>query len=98
MLTRIALPFVAIDALGAGAWEMSALGIARLVPGLAFGIAIAAWIEQRRKRGVMICVDLAHAVLLSAVPLAATLGSPSARPRRNPCASAASRARSQACG
>jgi hypothetical protein len=74
MLTRIALLFVAIDALGAGAWEMSALGSARLVPGLVFGIAIAAWIEQRRKRGVMIGADLAHAVLLSAVPLAAMLG------------------------
>jgi Na+/melibiose symporter-like transporter len=74
MLTRIALPFVAIDALGAGAWEMSALGIARLAPGLGFGIAIAAWIEPRRKRGVMIGADLAHAVLLLTVPLAAALG------------------------
>ncbi|MBM4383103.1 MAG: MFS transporter [Deltaproteobacteria bacterium] len=74
MLTRIALPFVAIDVLGASAWDMSALSAARLVPGLVFGIAIAAWIERRRKRGVMIGADLAHAMLLLAVPLAAALG------------------------
>jgi len=33
MLTRLALPFVAVDALGASAGEMSALSAARLVPG-----------------------------------------------------------------
>lgn len=74
MLTRIALPFVAIDALGAGAAEMSALGIARLVPGLTIGLALSAWIERRRKRGVMIGADLAHAALLLAVPAAFALG------------------------
>ena len=74
MLTRIALPFVAIDALGAGAAEMSALSMARLVPGLTIGILLSAWIERRRKRGVMIGADLAHAALLFAVPAAFALG------------------------
>ena len=74
MLTRIALPFVAIDALGAGAADMSALSIARLVPGLTLGLALSAWIERRRKRGVMIGADLAHAGLLFAVPAAFALG------------------------
>ena len=74
MLTRIALPFVAVDALGASAREMSALSAARLVPGLALGIALSAWIERRRKRGVMIGADLAHAALLCAVPAAFALG------------------------
>lgn len=73
MLTRIALPFVAIDALGAGAADMSALSIARLVPGLTIGLALSAWIERRRKRGVMIGADLAHAGLLFAVPAAFAL-------------------------
>jgi predicted MFS family arabinose efflux permease len=74
MLTRIALPFVAIDALHASAAEMSALSIARLLPGLTLGVALGAWIERRRKRGVMIGADLAHAALLLAVPLAYALG------------------------
>jgi hypothetical protein len=74
MLTAVALPFVAIDALGANAAEMSALSIARLVPGLALGLSLAAWIEPRRKRGVMIGADLGHAALLLAVPAAYALG------------------------
>ncbi|HEU4430591.1 MAG TPA: MFS transporter, partial [Myxococcota bacterium] len=74
MLTRIALPFVAVDALGAGAGEMSALSAARLVPGLALGLVLSAWIERRRKRGVMIGADLGHAALLCAVPAAFALG------------------------
>jgi predicted MFS family arabinose efflux permease len=73
MLTGIALPFVAIDALGAGAAEMSALRIAPLLPGLALGLALASAIERRRKRGVMIAADLAHAALLLAVPIAYVL-------------------------
>jgi len=74
MLTAVALPFVAIDALGAGAAEMSALSIARLLPGLTIGLPLAAWIERRRKRGVMIGADLGHAALLLAVPSAYALG------------------------
>ncbi len=74
MLTGVALPFVAIDALGANAAEMSALSIARLVPGLTIGLSLAAWIEPRRKRGVMIGADLGHALLLLSVPTAYALG------------------------
>jgi Na+/melibiose symporter-like transporter len=74
MLTAIALPFVAVDALGANAAEMAVLGIARLVPGLAFGLPLAAWLERRRKRSAMIGADLAHAALLLAVPAAHALG------------------------
>jgi MFS family permease len=74
MLTRVALPFVAIDALGAGAADMSALGMARLVPGLTLGFWLSAGIERRRKRGAMIGADLGHAALLLAVPAAHALG------------------------
>jgi tetrahydromethanopterin S-methyltransferase subunit F len=74
MLTRIALPFVAIDALGAGAAEMSGLSVARLLPGLTIGLVLPIWIERRRKRGVLIGSDLAHAALLLAVPIAYVLG------------------------
>ncbi len=74
MLTGVALPFVAIDALGAGASEMAALRMAPLLPALIAGLSLAAWIEPRRKRGVMIGADLAHAALLLAVPAAYALG------------------------
>ena len=74
MLTRIALPFVAVDVLHASASAMSGLNAARVLPSLALGLAVASWIDRRRKRGVLIAADLAHAVLLAAVPAAALLG------------------------
>ena len=74
MLTRIALPFVAVDVLHASAQAMSGLNAARVLPSLALGLAVASWIDRRRKRGVLIAADLAHAALLAAVPAAALLG------------------------
>lgn len=74
MLTRIALPFVAVDLLHASARAMSILNAARVVPSLALGLAVASWIDRRRKRGVLIAADLAHAVLLASVPAAFLMG------------------------
>jgi MFS family permease len=74
MLTRIALPFVAVDVLDASATAMSGLNAARVLPSLALGLAVASWIDRRRKRGVLIVADLAHAALLAAVPAAFLLG------------------------
>ena len=74
MLTRIALPFVAVDVLHASAQAMSGLNAARVLPSLALGLAAASWIDRRRKRGVLIAADLAHAALLCAVPAAFALG------------------------
>jgi len=74
MLTRIALPFVAVDVLGASAREMSALNAARVLPALALGLAVAGFVDRRRKRGLLIASDLGHAALLAAVPAAHVLG------------------------
>jgi MFS family permease len=74
MLTRIALPFVAVDVLGASAREMSGLNAARVVPALALGLAVASFVDRRRKRGLLIASDLGHAALLAAVPAAHALG------------------------
>ena len=74
MLTRIALPFVAVDVLGASARAMSGLSAARVLPALVLGLAVASWLDRRRKRGVLIASDLAHALLLAAVPAAHVLG------------------------
>jgi MFS family permease len=74
MLTRIALPFVAVDVLEASARGMSALNAARVLPALVLGLAVASWIDRRRKRGVLIAADLGHALLLAGVPLAFLLG------------------------
>ena len=74
MLTRIALPFVAVDVLAASARGMSALNAARVLPALVLGLAVASGIDRRRKRGVLIAADLGHALLLAGVPLAFMLG------------------------
>ena len=74
MLTRIALPFVAVDVLGASAREMSGLNAARVVPALALGLAVASFVDRRRKRGLLIASDLGHALLLAAVPAAYLFG------------------------
>ncbi len=74
MLTRLALPLVAVDALHASAAQMSGLNAARLVPALSVGLFAAAWLDRRRKRGVLIATDLLHAGLLAAVPLLFALG------------------------
>jgi MFS family permease len=74
MLTRIALPFVAVDVLGASAREMSGLNAARVLPALALSLAVASFVDRRRKRGLLIGSDLGHAALLAAVPAAHALG------------------------
>jgi MFS family permease len=74
MLTRIALPFVAVDVLAASARDMSGLAAARVLPALVLGLAAASWVDRRRKRGVLIGSDLLHALLLAAVPAAYALG------------------------
>jgi MFS family permease len=74
MLTRIALPFVAVDVLAASARDMSGLNAARVLPSLVLGLALASWVDRRRKRGVLIASDLGHALLLGAVPAAYVLG------------------------
>lgn len=74
MLTRIALPFVAVDVLDASARAMSGLNAARVLPSLVLGLAVASWLDRRRKRGVLIASDLGHALLLAAVPAAHLLG------------------------
>jgi MFS family permease len=74
MLTRIALPFVAVDVLDASARAMSGLNAARVLPSLVLGLALASWVDRRRKRGVLVASDLGHALLLAAVPGAWMLG------------------------
>jgi predicted MFS family arabinose efflux permease len=73
-VTRTALPFAAILALGAGAPEIALIRGAELVAGLTLGLVAGAWIDRRRRRPVMIASDLGRAVLLASVPLAAFAG------------------------
>ncbi len=67
LITRLALPFVAILVLDAGAIEVAALRSVDLAAALVFGLAAGAWVDRLRRRPVLIASDLGRAVLLVSV-------------------------------
>jgi MFS family permease len=69
-VTRIALPFVAIETLGAGPIQVAILRSLELVAALLVGFVAGAWVDRLRRRPVMVGADLARAVLLGSIPLA----------------------------
>jgi predicted MFS family arabinose efflux permease len=74
LVTRIALPLVAILVLGAGPVEMSILRSLDLIAALVFGLVAGAWVDRLRRRPVLIWADLGRAVLLGSIPVAFALG------------------------
>jgi MFS family permease len=71
-VTLLALPLVAVLTLDASAAQMGFLVAAELMPHLLFSLFAGVWIERsRRRRRLMIVADLARALLLASVPLAA---------------------------
>lgn len=73
-VTRIALPFVAIETLRAGPVEVAVLRSSELVAALLVGFVAGAWVDRLRRRPVMIWADLGRAVLLGSIPVAAIGG------------------------
>ncbi len=68
-ITVIAVPFLAVLAVGAGPAQMGYLTAAALVPNLFLSLPAGAWVDRRPgKRQIMIVADLSRAVLLLAVP------------------------------
>ena len=74
MITALALPFAAIQVLGASAAELGMLRALVLVPGFALGLLAGAWLDRLRRRPVMVASDLARAALQASVAVAAALG------------------------
>ena len=74
LISRIAIPFLAVIELDATPFDMAALGIAALLPGFLVGVIGGAWIDRRKRRPVMIGADLGRAAVLLIVPLLAVLG------------------------
>ncbi|GAB3745372.1 MFS transporter [Amycolatopsis oliviviridis] len=69
-----AFSLIAIVALGAGTTEVSLLASAGLVVGAVVALPLGPWVEFRRKRPVMIAMDLVRCLALLTVPVAYTLG------------------------
>ena len=74
LITRIALPLVAILTLGAGPIEVALLRSMDLGALLVVGLVAGAWVDRLRRRPVLIGADLGRAALLVSIPVAFVLG------------------------
>src|SRR5436305_5691417 len=70
-ITRTALPFAAVITLGAGPIQMGILTGASAAVVLIFGLFAGAWADRVRRRPLLIVADVARAIILITVPLAA---------------------------
>jgi MFS family permease len=69
-----AFPLIAILVLDAGPAAVSALAAAGLAVGAAVAVPLGPWVEFRRKRSVMIAMDLTRCAAVLSVPAAYALG------------------------
>jgi len=72
--TALALPLLAALSLGASPMAFGVLAAAAGLPHLLFGLLAGAWVDRLRRRPVMIAADIARAVLLVTIPVAAAFG------------------------
>nr|WP_236653387.1 MFS transporter [Streptacidiphilus melanogenes] len=69
-----AFPLIAIRVLHAGSTEVAALSSAGAAVGAAVAVPLGPWVEFRRKRPVLIAMDLARFTALLTIPVAFALG------------------------
>lgn len=69
-----AFPLIAILVLHAGPAAVSLLKAAGLAAGTALAVPLGPWVEFRRKRPVMMAMDLARCLVLASIPVAYALG------------------------
>ncbi len=72
-VTLLAVPLLAALTLGAGSAQMGLLRAAETGPVLVVGLFAGVWVDRLRRRPLLIAADLARAVLLLLIPLAAWL-------------------------
>ncbi|MFJ4093900.1 MFS transporter [Kitasatospora sp. NPDC089913] len=73
-VTLVALPLVAVGTLGATPFEAGLLVAFEYAAFLLIGLPAGAWVDQVRRRPVMVAADVVRAVLLFSVPAASWLG------------------------
>ncbi|NBE53254.1 MFS transporter [Streptomyces boluensis] len=69
-----AFPMIAVVALHAGPTQVSLLAAAGLLVGAVVAVPLGPWVDLRRKRPVMIAMDLVRCAALLTVPVAYALG------------------------
>jgi predicted MFS family arabinose efflux permease len=73
-VTTLAFPLTAALTLDAGPGAMALLGAAGTLPTLLFGLFAGVWVDRLPRRPLLIGADLARAVLLGSIPVAALVG------------------------
>src|SRR5437870_9168160 len=74
VVTRTALPLVALLALGAGPREMAYLVISASAGVLVVGLVAGAWVDRLRRRPILIATDVIRALILFSIPIAQGFG------------------------
>ena len=74
LITKVALPIVAVLTLHANAAQVALIYAAQVAPTLVFGLAAGALADRVRRRPLLIAADAGRALTLATVPLAAILG------------------------
>ncbi|MGP9023158.1 MFS transporter [Streptomyces sp. BR1] len=71
--TRVLLPLIAVDALGADSFTMGLLNAVAWLPWLLIGLPVGAWTDRMRRRPVMIVCNTVSAALMLSLTVAAWL-------------------------
>src|SRR5689334_22203437 len=74
VVTRTAVPLVALVVLGAGPFEMALLVVSASLAVLLVGFFAGAWVDRVARRPVLIWADVLRAVLLFSIPAAYVAG------------------------
>jgi predicted MFS family arabinose efflux permease len=74
VVTRTALPLVALLVLGAGPRELAYLVISASAGVLVVGLAAGAWVDRLRRRPILVWTDVIRAALLFWIPIAYAIG------------------------
>jgi MFS family permease len=74
LITRFALPIIAILALHAGPFEVAMVRSIDLLSALLVGFVAGAWVDRLRRRPVLIWADLGRALVLLSIPVSFVLG------------------------
>lgn len=74
VVTRTAVPLVAVLVLGAGPFEMALLVVSASLAVLLFGFLAGAWVDRVRRRPLLIGTDALRAVVLLSIPVAHVAG------------------------
>ncbi|MET7461686.1 MFS transporter [Nonomuraea sp. NPDC005501] len=73
-VSQVALPLLAVTALGAGPGEVGLLSALGTLTVLLLGLPAGVWVDRSRRRSLMILTDVARAAVLLSVPVAWWMG------------------------